>query len=249
MIASPSFYSVIIGTELLNGRRKDKHFDFLNDALTSRGWEQTASFVIKDDPKLIEDIFLYIKNDPHSVMFCYGGLGATPDDLTRYCAANVFCNGDMQTHPKAKSLIEQQFGDEAYPHRINMAYLPKDAQLLDNVVNNVPGFYLDERYFFTPGFPSMANAMVTQALDLYYQHSKPKTRYLLKVEAPENDMIEIMNALPKEVEFSSLPRFIDDRRVVEISIASEDEIKAKEAFVFFKNETIKKNLKILSSTL
>jgi len=53
-----NFYSVIIGTELLNGRRKDAHFDFLNSELLKRGWEQKASFVIKDEPPFIEDIFI-----------------------------------------------------------------------------------------------------------------------------------------------------------------------------------------------
>ena len=42
----PNFYSVIIGTELLNGRRKDAHFSFLNAHLLSRSWEHKASFRI-----------------------------------------------------------------------------------------------------------------------------------------------------------------------------------------------------------
>ena len=57
MLEKPNFYSVIIGTELLNGRRKDAHFAFLNAQLLSRGWEQKASFVINDDTNLMENIF------------------------------------------------------------------------------------------------------------------------------------------------------------------------------------------------
>ena len=66
-----NFYSVIIGTELLNGRRQDAHFSFLNKELLKRGWEQKASFVIKDEPPFIEDIFRLIKKDPDAVMFCF----------------------------------------------------------------------------------------------------------------------------------------------------------------------------------
>ena len=82
----PNFYSVIIGTELLNGRRKDAHFSFLNAQLLSRSWEHKASFVIGDDTNLMENIFQSYKNDPNSVMFCFGGIGATPDDFTRVVA-------------------------------------------------------------------------------------------------------------------------------------------------------------------
>lgn len=90
MLEKPNFYSVIIGTELLNGRRKDAHFAFLNQQLLSRGWEQKASFVINDDTNLMENIFNLIKLDPNSVMFCFGGIGATPDDYTRVVAGKVF---------------------------------------------------------------------------------------------------------------------------------------------------------------
>ena len=155
-----NFYSVIIGTELLNGRRNDAHFSFLNKQLLQRGWEQKASFVINDDPKLMFDIFTLIKSDPNSVMFCFGGIGATPDDYTRQTAARAFTNYKMEFHEEAKNRILNQFGEEAYPHRVNMAYLPSNAKLLTNVVNNVAGFYLEDRFFFTPGFPSMSQAMV-----------------------------------------------------------------------------------------
>src|SRR5690606_5849628 len=102
------------------------------------------------------------------VMFCFGGIGATPDDYTRKVAAEAFTQGKMSYHEEAKSRIIKQFKEEAYPYRIEMSHLPVGAKLLDNVVNNVAGFYLENRYFFTPGFPSMSQAMVLQALNSYY---------------------------------------------------------------------------------
>ncbi|WP_051433557.1 molybdopterin-binding protein [Lebetimonas sp. JS032] len=85
-----NIFQVIIGTEILNARREDKHFKFLRDELIKRGYELKASFIIKDDPLLIENIFFLIKNTPDSYLFCYGGIGATPDDYTRNLAAEVF---------------------------------------------------------------------------------------------------------------------------------------------------------------
>lgn len=234
MLEKPNFYSVIIGTELLNGRRKDAHFAFLNQQLLSRGWEHKASFVINDDINLMENIFNLIKNDPNSVMFCFGGIGATPDDYTREIAGKVFTSGAMEFHEEAKNRIINQFGDEAYPHRINMAYLPINAKLLKNVVNNVAGFYLEDRFFFTPGFPSMSQAMVIEALDkLYPKSNLKKYRLVMTIETSENDLIDTMKKIPSHIELSSLPKIIGDKRKVVISLAGYDKDEVEKYFGMF----------------
>jgi molybdopterin-biosynthesis enzyme MoeA-like protein len=240
-----NFYSVIIGTELLNGRRKDAHFSFLNKELLKRGWEQKASFVIKDEPPFMEDIFTLVKNDPHGVMFCFGGIGATPDDYTRQCAANVFTNRKMEVHCEAKKLILNKFGNEAYPHRINMAKLPLNSSLLKNIVTDIPGFYLQNRYFFTPGFPSMAHPMIVEALDKYYPQNKEKYRYFLKALCSENDLIDTMKKLPSSVDFSSLPQIDGDKRAVIISVASYDQSEARKYFELFTHFLEQNDIKYL----
>jgi molybdopterin-biosynthesis enzyme MoeA-like protein len=240
-----NFYSVIIGTELLNGRRVDKHFEFLNKELLKRGFEHKANLVIKDEPSFIVDTFKFVKQDENSVMFSFGGIGATPDDYTREAAAIAFSDGKLYTHEEAKKLIENQFGSEAYPHRINMAKLPKGAGLLKNVVNNVPGFSLQNRYFFTPGFPQMSRPMVLEALDKYFNFELKKYSDCFVVDATENQLIDIMREIPEDVEFSSLPKFIGQKRIVEIYIASEDEEKAKQWSSFFRDEIKKRDIKII----
>ncbi len=228
-----NFYSVIIGTELLNGRREDAHFSFLNEELLKRGWEQKASFVIKDEPPFIEDVFRLVKNDPDAVLFCFGGIGATPDDYTRVAAANAFTDGKMEIHSEAKKCIIDKFGDESYPHRINMANLPINASLLKNVVTNVPGFGLEGKYFFTPGFPSMAHPMVLEVLEKYYPANRAKIRFSLKALCSENDLIDTMKLIPSHIDMSSLPQIHGEKRAVIISIASYDELEAKKYFDMF----------------
>ncbi len=231
MIKTPNFYSVIIGTELLNGRRTDAHFAFLNQELCKRGWRQKGSFVIEDDTALMENIFNLIKDDENGVMFCFGGIGSTPDDYTRDVAAQVFTHGQMQFHLEAQERILKQFGKESYPHRINMAHLPVGAKLLDNVVNNVPGFYLENRFFFVPGFPSMSQAMVLQALDTYYlKNSEELFQSTLTAQCSENDLISLMQMLPEEIELSSLPKIHNDKRSVVLSLSSINEIVLKNEF-------------------
>ena len=237
---SPNFYALIIGTEILNGRREDKHFTFLRDELLQRGFKLKASFVVEDDPKLLEDLLRLIKSDKKSVLFSFGGIGATPDDYTRIVAAKVFSDGELVLHPEAKKRIEKQFGAAAYPHRINMAKLPKGADLLDNPINNVPGFYLEKRFFFTPGFPQMAHPMVKEALERFYPKAPKKHRYTLCIQASENDLMDLMQQIPKNVEFSSLAACKDGKYQDVISIASYNEEEAKKWIDFFKKESAKR---------
>jgi len=234
------FYSVITGSELLNGRRVDKHFAFLNETLRERGLSHVANFVINDTPWLIENCFNTILQDPKSVLFCFGGIGATPDDLTRAIASDVFTGQALSLHAEAKALIEKQFGAEAYPHRINMAMLPPNAKLLPNVINTVPGFQLFDRFFFTPGFPSMSWPMISHALDTYFPSLAKVFSVTFVVESPENDLIEIMEALPKALSFSSLPRFVGEKREVEIYLGHADESMVRTWEAYFKTEALAK---------
>ncbi len=228
------FYAVIIGTEILNGRRHDKHFEFLKDALAERGYELYASLVIKDDPRLIKQTFELVKADPHGVMFSFGGIGSTPDDMTRAVAAEVFTQKPLIRHKKFEQDIIERFGDEAYPHRIHMSDLPEGSDLLFNPFNNMSGFFLKERYFFVPGFPEMAHAMVQEALERFYPSSAKRFRKTLKAQTSENSLIHIMKELPEHIELSSLPIFIEGKANVEISLAAEDE---REVRTWFKRFT------------
>ena len=226
-----NFYSVIIGSELLNGRRIDAHFSFLNNELLKRGWIHKGSFVIKDDPEFIKSVFSLIKNDSNSVMFSFGGIGATPDDYTRKCAADVFSNGVTEVNEKAKEAIIERFGDESYPHRINMATLPVNSGLLKNVVSNVPGFYLENRFFFVPGFPSMAQNMIIEALDTFYSMNLNQSfRLTMSAFVSENDLVYTMENISKDVDMSSLPIIDGDKRYTVISISSTNKELAEQEF-------------------
>lgn len=217
------FYAVIIGTEILNGRRTDSHFDFLVTALAERGYTLYAASVIKDDPLLIEETYRMIKRDKNAVMFSFGGIGSTPDDLTRAIAAEVFTGKPLVRHTTFERDIIERFGDDAYPHRIHMSELPEGSRLLKNPVNNMSGFYLEKRYFFVPGFPEMAHPMIHEALNRFFPQNRPLFRKTLMAQTSENTLIDIMKSVPETVELSSLPILKENRAMVELSIASYDE--------------------------
>lgn len=230
---TPHFYAVIIGSEILNGRREDKHFLYLRDALMQRGHTLFASYIIKDDHDLIHSTYAMIKNDPDAVMFSFGGIGSTPDDLTRQIASEVFSDGKLVSHEKFYADILDRFGDQAFPNRIHMADLPKKSELLPNVINNMSGFYLENRYFFMPGFPEMSHPMVDYILQNFYPQAPITYRKTLIAQTSENTLIDIMKQLDPEVDFSSLPMLKGTTASVEISVASTNERLCDQSFELF----------------
>ena len=227
----PNFYALIIGTEILNGRRQDSHFEFMRDTLKSRNLKFAGSFIIDDTPDIIASTISYISTLPNSVLFSFGGIGSTPDDYTRLSASKALKDGKLYANKEFEKLIIERLGDKAYPHPINMAKLPQGAKLLPNVVNKMPGFSLDDRYFFMPGFPEMSHPMVEYALDKYFKNSgKKEYRFTLTALCRENEFIELMKNTPEGVNVSSLPRIYSDGPRATISVVSYDEQKAKDEF-------------------
>jgi len=230
VIQDPHFYAVIIGSEILNRRREDKHFDFLTKALQAKGFDLFASFVIKDDVKLIENTYQLIKNDPQAMMFSFGGIGSTPDDLTRQLASNIFGDGKLYRHAQFEKDIITRLEERAYPHPIKMADLPKEAGLLFNPINNMSGFHLNEKLFFMPGFPEMAQAMINEILSKYIPEPKQSFTQTLIAQCGEGKLTHLMMEIPQEIELSSLPMMNDGSPTVEFSLSSADETLTKKYF-------------------
>lgn len=242
MTKTPNFFTLIIGTEILNLRRTDKHFDFVTKALAQKGHKLSGSFIIEDDPALIVQTIKFIASQPNPVLFSFGGIGSTPDDYTRKCAAIALKDGQLPINEEAKKIIEDKLGENAYPHPIKMAELPKGAELLHNPINKMPAFSLDERYFFMPGFPEMSHPMVEKILEKLIPVTKKHYRHTLTALCKENELIEVMEQMPKEVEFSSLPKLYTDGWRVIISVASYNEQLSLEAFQMYIKTLEEKNI-------
>ena len=241
----PAFYSVIIGTELLNGRREDSHFSFFNQELVKRGWGHKANFVIKDDPDFLKEVFKLVKSDPNSVMFSFGGIGSTPDDFTREIASISFTFEYPVRHKEAEAIIIERLGERAYPHPIKMADIPRNSKLIFNPINNMPGFQLENRFFFVPGFPEMAHAMIPNILDEFYPQNSEKFNCSFVAYCSEAQMIDIMEALPSEIELSCLPAFSGEKRSAEIYLAHFDKELLEEVCSDFKEKLTQMEIEYL----
>ncbi len=202
------FGLIIVGDEILSARRRDRHQAFFCQLLQQHGHVLYWVKILPDDEAvLVENLCLSMRN--REKVFCCGGIGATPDDHTRSCAAQA-AGVTLQRHPQAAELIEQRFGEEAYPHRIHMANLPQGSELIPNPVNQVPGFSICSHYFL-PGFPDMAHPMGEWVLQHYYpEEESPEYERSLRVFGlSENELMPTMQLMVRgwpDLKLFSLPR-------------------------------------------
>lgn len=182
---APGFGLIIIGDEILSGKRADKHLPQVIALLQARGLSLAWARCVGDDRARItaalRDAFAGA-----DVVFSCGGIGATPDDHTRQCAAAALGVG-LALHPQARALIEERMRElaaeraEVYDpnradnvHRFNMGVFPVGARIIANPYNKIPGFSCDgpggAAVHFVPGFPVMAWPMIEALLDQQYPH-------------------------------------------------------------------------------
>ena len=183
-----NFGIIIIGDEILSGRREDKHLARAIALLGARGLPLAYADYVGDDPARITATLrrAFASGD---VVFSFGGIGATPDDHTRQCAAAAL-QRPLALHPEAAALIRERMQDIAREkglayeperddnvHRLNMGVFPEGAHIIPNPYNKIPGFYFRNDppavgepggVYFVPGFPVMAHPMVEWALDTHY---------------------------------------------------------------------------------
>jgi molybdopterin-biosynthesis enzyme MoeA-like protein len=213
----PNFGIYIIGDEILSGKRLDGHLSKSIELLSARGLALSWAQYLGDDPAQITAALKasFAKSD---IVFSFGGIGATPDDYTRQCAADAL-NMPIERHAGAVAEIVAQFGEGAYPKRVFMADFPQGAALIPNPVNRVAGFAIKNHYFL-PGFPQMAHPMMEWVLDTHYSHLFHQTQHLeqsiIVMEGIESQLIDLMNeTLQKypEIKVFSLPKLKPNRQI------------------------------------
>jgi molybdopterin-biosynthesis enzyme MoeA-like protein len=173
-----NFGLIIIGDEILSGKRADKHLPKAIELLSARGLALSWARYVGDDPaRITADLkHAFASGD---VVFSCGGIGATPDDHTRQCAAAAL-GVPLALHPQARDLIVERMRDTAREqgiafepdrhdnvHRLNMGVFPEGAQIIPNPYNKIAGFSVGDVHF-VPGFPVMAWPMIEWVLDQRY---------------------------------------------------------------------------------
>ena len=228
----PQFGLIVIGDEIMSGKRADKHLPAVIERLRTRGLQLAYADYVGDAPQRITATLkrAFASDD---VVFCCGGIGATPDDHTRQCAAQAL-GVELVLHPTARTLILERMQDTAREqgiayepersdnrHRLNMGVFPAGAQIIPNPYNKIPGFscaaisgtgFSGGAVHFVPGFPVMAWPMIEWVLDTHYAEFFQRTAWVEKsvivfgaMEAALTPLMEEIEGTFKGVKVFSLP--------------------------------------------
>lgn len=253
---TPRIRLIIIGDEILSGRRKDQHFAKLVDLLSQRGMQLGAAEIVSDDS---DQIVATLRRSFASgdVVFVCGGIGATPDDRTRQAAAQAL-GVELALHPEAERLIAERCADNARKgqgsadmslvenqQRLQMGVFPAGAQIVPNPYNKIPGFFI-ENHTFMPGFPVIAWPMMEWTLDTRYEHlhhSVTRVEHsFLVFSLPESRITPALEALEKEwpgVKAFSLPSMGGPGRPhIDLGVKGEP-VAAAEALAFLRAEVLR----------
>lgn len=224
----PRFGLIVVGDELLSGKRQDKHFAKVIELLAARGLQLAWAHYAGDERAALVALLerSFASGD---VVFSCGGIGSTSDDHTRQAAAAALGRA-LELHPEAERLITERCLEMAREgrgeanmqspenrQRLKMGEFPAGAAIIPNPFNRIPGFAI-ERHWFLPGFPVMAWPMIEWVLDTHYAqyfHREARVEYsFLVFDVPESRLAPIMEEVEAAygaVRSFSLPSVGDGR--------------------------------------
>jgi molybdopterin-biosynthesis enzyme MoeA-like protein len=222
-----NFGLIIVGDEILSGKRSDKHMPKVIELLNARGLQLEYANYVGDSRERITSTLERAFASGDTVFSC-GGIGATPDDHTRQCAAAAL-GVPLELHPQAELLIRERIQDTAREqgvpyepdrpdniHRLNMGTFPQGARIIPNPYNKIPGFSCKGKgggtVHFMPGFPVMAWPMIESVLDTSYAHLFKRAAWVEKsvivfgaMEATLTPLMETIESQHAGVKVFSLP--------------------------------------------
>lgn len=227
---SRTFGAVIIGDEILSGKRQDKHFEKIAGLLAERGLRLSWVEYLGDERARLAATFKRTMA-AGDVVFSCGGIGNTPDDHTRQAVAAAL-GVDLELHAAGYEELKARFaGEEISEQRRQLVTFPAGVAIIPNPFNRIPGFMVNDHYF-VPGFPQMAHPMIEWALDTFYRDSfKPvagmveKALLLTGPGAYESALLDLMEGIVKvypTLRLFSLPSLNgQERRHLELGVEGE----------------------------
>lgn len=247
---------IAIGDEILSGRRQDKHFSKLIELLSQRGMQLSGAEFVGDGRDEIAAVLVrsFASGD---VVFCCGGIGATPDDQTRQAAAQAL-GVSLELHPEAARLIAERCADTAAKgqgsadmtlpenqQRLQMGVFPQGAEIVPNPYNKIPGFFVRD-HTFMPGFPVMAWPMMEWTLDTRYRHLHHQQvrveHSFLAFGMPESRITPALEHLERQwpgIKAFSLPSMGDGRKPhIDLGVKGEPQA-AAQALAYLRAEVLR----------
>ena len=203
---------VILGDEVLRGETKEANIAYMLPLLDEWGAETVLCAILPDEVGVVvRHLRAYLSET--DLLILTGGIGPTPDDITRDAVAQV-AGVPLVLDPEVKTALEAHPYKGANPkYRLLMALVPQGATLIPNPLSPAPGFFTHRMAVF-PGVPRMLQAMFAWVRPMV--SGARRSRVTLYSMAPESSyagiMREAMEAFP-DVAVGSYPMSEGEYRV------------------------------------
>ncbi len=168
MEAAGGICIIAVGDELLEGRTVDTNSRRLQRALGGHG---LAARLVQAVPDRLEDIGQALQRTrPGDLVVLTGGLGSTPDDVTRQGVA-AWAGVALVDEPRALELVRARFrnlGREPRPEVLRQGQVPEGMVPVPNPVGSAPGLVgrLRQRWLvLLPGFPAEVEGLLPGVVD------------------------------------------------------------------------------------
>jgi molybdenum cofactor synthesis domain-containing protein len=209
-----------IGNEVVAGEVANTNAAWLARRLESLGIAVVLAAAVPDE---IERIVEFVNRERGRVdyLICTGGLGGTPDDLTREALAAAFAVPQQAVPELAAELARRFVRHPDYAAR--WALLPAGSRPLRNPRGGAPGFAIDNVWAL-PGLPAEMEAMF-DAHSGELRGGAPIAVWRRLFHTGEGDIVDLLIEATGRwptVAVGSYPRFGPDGPDVEIVLKSTD---------------------------
>jgi molybdenum cofactor synthesis domain-containing protein len=223
-----------IGNELVSGDVGNSNGSWLAQRLEARGAKVVLIAAVPDE---LDRIVAFVRREAPLVdhLLVTGGLGGTPDDITRESIAAAFGVPQEVVTEVADDLRSRFTGDPDYV--TGWAALPRGSRPLENPLGGAPGFLI-ENVWVLPGLPREMEAMFDRYAD-EFAGASPIQAWRRLYRTRESVIAAALAAATRrwpEVLVGSYPSFPDTGPEVEVVLKSSDPDLLAEAAAFIEAE-------------
>ncbi len=221
---------VTIGNEIVSGDVENTNGSWLARRLAELGIEARMHVAVRDD---VDEIRAFLDGrDGVDFVFVTGGLGGTPDDITREAIAAAFGVGCTEIAELAAGLRERFAPRGLADYAARWACIPDGAEPIANPLGGAPGFRLDNVYVM-PGLPSEMEAMFDSLAGTL--RGDPIRSWRRSYRTGEGQIVHLLEEATLRfpaVSVGSYPRFLDDGPEVDVVLKSADAASLDEAIAW-----------------
>jgi molybdenum cofactor synthesis domain-containing protein len=223
MTTSPRTAVVLtVGNEIVAGDVENTNASWLCRRLASLGVEVKLVAAVRDD---IDEIaaFLAAERPRADHVFVTGGLGGTPDDITREAVGAAFSVPCEEIDDVAAGLRARFEARGLADYAAKWANLPRGAEPIPNPLGGAPGFTLDNVHVL-PGLPREMETMFDSIAERF--QGRPIAAWRRCYRTGEGQIVRVLEEavrLHPGVKVGSYPRFLADGPEVEVVLKSNDE--------------------------